>query len=488
MRTRIVIAWGFALLLQPALCRAEPWPQFRGPHSAAISTDKQLPAEWRADKNIAWKIKVPGYGWSGPIVWGDKVFVTSAVTAKQAKPSTGFGGFGGGFGKPDFGKKGKPDFGKGGFGGGFGGGKPPDALYKFELHCLSAADGKILWSRTVAEQKPTIATHSSNTYATETPITDGERVYAHFGMTGVFCYGVDGKFVWKANLGSYRMSLGFGTGSSPAFDGERLFVQCDNEEKSFLVALDKLTGKELWRVSRPERTGWSTPLVWKNSQRTEIVCLGSPKARSYDPANGKQLWELGGMVGQPKASPVADGDLLYLGTGGMPGFGGFGGGPPGGGFGPKPGGGGSAGDKPLLAVKAGATGDITPKAGATSSPGIAWRLPQAGPGTASPLVYQGHLYILDERGGILSCYDAKTGKRVYRERLSGARGFTSSPWAYDGKIFCLDDGGTTHVVAAGREFQELGQNTLAEMFWSSPAVAGGALLLRGVDHLYCVRP
>jgi outer membrane protein assembly factor BamB/Spy/CpxP family protein refolding chaperone len=386
-------------------------------------------------------------------------------------------------------------FGRGGPGG-FGRARPaPDVTYKWEIYCLSAADGRVLWKQTAAEHKPTIPIHTSNTYATETPVTDGERVYAYFGMTGVFCYDLIGKQLWKADLGSYRVAMSYGTGSSPVADSGRVFVQCDNEEKSFLVALDGKTGKELWRTPRPERTSWSTPFIWKNKLRTELVCVGSPKVRSYDPATGKQLWELGGMNGQVKATPVASPDMLYVGVGGgMMMFGGApgteGAGAPEGDPPAGPGGGrfgGGRGGKPLFAVKAGASGDITLKEGAKSNDGVAWHLPQSGPSTASPLLYDGLLYVLEERNGLLSCLDAKTGKQVYKERLPGARGFTSSPWASGGKIFCLDDGGTTHVIQAGRQFKTLGKNTLGEMCWSSPGVAGGALFVRTVDHLYCIR-
>jgi outer membrane protein assembly factor BamB len=289
-------------------------------------------------------------------------------------------------------------------------------------------------------------------------------------MTGVFCYDFSGKLAWKADLGSYRMAMGYGTGSSPVLHDGRLYIQCDNDEKSFLVALDARTGKELWRTPRPERTGWSTPLIWKNKQRTEIVCLGTPRVRSYDPATGKQLWELGGMVGQPHASMVASDDTLYVGTGGMPSFGGFGGNA------------GNSGTRPLLAVKAGASGDVT-----RSTESVAWNLPQAGPGMASPVLYQGHLYVLDQRSNLLTCYDARTGKQLYRERLPGGRGFTSSPVASGGKLYCIDDSGQTYVVQAGQEFKLVGRNSLNEMTWSSPAVSGGAVFLRTVDHLYCIR-
>jgi outer membrane protein assembly factor BamB len=620
MRARFLPALGLLLALLPARARGDDWPQFRGPNGSATSTEKHLPIEWGADKNIAWKAKLPGYGWSSPIAWGDKVFVTTAVTDKQQKPSSGFGGPGGFGGPPGGGFGGPPGRGPGGFGGppragqivpsfllgmlnatdeqkkqldalqkevdgklekilteeqtkelkqprggfgrggpggrggfggppqpgqvlsasdqerlkltaeqkkqieelqkevddklgkilteaqkkqlkdmrggfgrggpggrgGFGGGRPPDVVYKWEVHCLDRATGKVLWSRVAREGKPRIATQPSNTYASETPVTDGERVYAYFGMHGIYCYDFAGNLVWKKDLGSYNMAMGMGTASSPVLEDGQLFIQCDNEEKSFLVALDAKTGQELWRVDRPERTGWSSPLVWKNKVRTELVCIGTARARAYDPATGKQLWELGGMTGQPKASPVASAELLYVGTGGGPG--GFGGGPPGGGRPGGPGGfGGGSGSRPLIAIKAGASGDITLKSGAKSNDGVAWSLPQAGPPTASPLLYDGYLYILEERGGILSCYDAQTGKQVYKQRLPGARGFTSSPCACDGKLYCLDDGGTTFVVQAGPEFKVLGKNTIDETCWATPAVAGGTLLVRTVDHVYCIK-
>jgi outer membrane protein assembly factor BamB len=241
---------------------------------------------------------------------GDKVFVTTAVSDKQKKPSGGFG-FAGGFGKGDFGKGGKGSFGKGGFGkggfgkGGFGGGfagaPPPNVVYRWELHCLNAADGKVIWKHAAAMQKPAIATNSTNGYATETPVTDGERVYAYFGGIGVvFCYRIDGTFVWKADIGAHPVQFGHGTASSPTLDDGRLFIQCDNEQKSFIVALDAKTGKELWRTPRAERTGWSTPLVWRNKVRTEVVCVGTPMIRSYDPQTGKHCGRWAGHKGRSR--------------------------------------------------------------------------------------------------------------------------------------------------------------------------------------------
>ncbi len=456
---------------------AADWMQFRG-NGTGVSSEKEIPSEWAADKNVLWKTRIPGVGWSQPIIVGDKIFVTTAVTENQRKPSSGGfgGGGGGGFGK------GGGGFGKGG--GGFGkGGSPPNAVYQFQVLCLDRKTGNILWKETALESKPKIPTHGSNTYATETPATDGEHVYAYFGMHGVYCYDLKGKQIWKKDLGSFPMMAGWGTASSPVLVNDRLIVLCDNEEKSFIVALDKKDGKELWRTPRTERTTWGTPIVWKNKQRTEVVAIGS-RVRSYDPADGKQLWELNIGGGQCSVSPTADEEMLYVGagSGGMGGGGGFGKGPPGGGFGMR-GGGGS-----LFAVKAGAKGDITPKSGEKSSDGVAWSEPKSGLGMASPLLCKGYIYVLERNGGLINCFDAKTGKAAYtKERISGARAFWASPVALDDKIYCLDDDGNTFVIQAGPEFKQLGKNSIKEMFWSSPAIADGALFLRGVDNLYCIK-
>jgi outer membrane protein assembly factor BamB len=447
-----------------AAARAGDWPQFRGPGNAGLSTEKRLPAEWSADKNVRWKVKLPGYGWSSPVVCGDKVFVTTAVADKQSRPTPFFFG-------PAAGKKDRVAGAKkaGGYAGAFAlpwfQPKPPDTLYRWEVYCLNRDDGKVLWKRVAAEHKPAVATHPSNTYASETPVTDGERLYVYFGMTGVYCYDLAGRPLWNRELGAFKMLGGWGTGSSPALDGERLFVLCDNEEKSFLVALDKRTGKELWRKERPEKSSWSTPFVWHNKVRTELVACGGKHVWSHDPATGKVLWEMGGMPGMVSATPVADDERVYFGASAAP----FGG-------------------RPLFAVKAGASGDLTLKEGEKSNAGVAWYNPRGGPDIASPLLYDGRLYVLWQMGGLLSCYDARTGKAVYpRQRLPQAAGFTSSPWAHAGKVFCLDEDGRTFVLQSGPEFKLLAVNRIDEMFWSSPALAGGALFLRGLDHLYCIK-
>jgi outer membrane protein assembly factor BamB len=266
-------------------------------------------------------------------------------------------------------------------------------------------------------------------------------------------------------LETYPMMNGWGTGASPALEGDLLFVQCDNEQESFLAAFDKRTGDEKWRVARPdERSSWSTPFIWRNKERVELVAMGET-IRSYDPATGELLWELP-LGGRCSASPVADENQIYVGAGR-----------------------GAGASGPLAAVKAGAAGTLSPEsAGKAVDSHVTWYLPSGGPAMASPVLYKGLLYVADQRGGVLACYDAATGEQKYRDRVPGAAGFTSSPWAADDKLYCLDDAGMTFVIQAGPELNVLSENPLEEMCWSSPALAEGALLLRTVDHLYCLKP
>ncbi len=600
IRTSIATGW-LIVGLSSALLGGDNWPQFRGPQSDGVAATK-VPSEWSTGSNVQWKTKIPGLGWSSPIVCGDKVFVTTAVTENQTKPSGGFGmrgggrgggrgGFGGGpgggpFGPPQPGtllppflqdrlnltddqKKQVKDLQKdvddqlskllteeqkktlkeppdedaprprrrpqpgtilpadeverlklsdaqkkqldelqkttrgkldkvfnaeqkselqamsegpgggggrrGGFGGGrggrggrggMGGGRIPDKVYHWEVVCLDRTTGKVLWNKQALEGKPRIPIQQSNTYASETPVSDGQRVYAYFGMHGLYCFDFDGNQLWKKDFGAFPTVMGQGPASSPVLDGERLYLQIDNEEKSFLVAIKAETGNELWRVPRDERTNHSSPVIWKNKVRTELVTSGSRKVRSYDPATGKVLWELE-IGGRCYSSPVGDADRLYVGS--EPGMGMNGGG-----------GGG------LYAVKAGAAGDITLKEHETSNAGVAWSSPRGGPEKASPLIYEGHLYILRNNGGLITCYDKETGKQLYRHRIPGAAAFWTSPWAAENKIFCLDDAGTTHVLDAGPEFKVLGTNKLNELFWASAAVADGSIFLRSVDNLFCI--
>ena len=479
-----LLACGLHAALPPknTAASAQPeWASWRG-DGTGVSTAKNVPDSWGANHNVRWKVDVPGYGWSCPVVCGDKVFLTTATSDKQEAPL----------------RNGPPS-----------GVEAPDAYFQWKVLCLDRASGKTLWSQTAAEKRPEHGNHPSNTWATETPVVDADHVYAFFGNVGVFCYDFSGKLVWSHDLGSYKTFANWGTSSSPAFDGEHIYIQCDNNERSFLAALDKKTGKERWRVPREERSTWSSPLVWKNVKRTEIVCMGSSYIRGYDPTSGRELWRLasensmgrsggGGSKGGPPGPPPKPGSKSESGKGGPPSRGGSG----------KAGSGGCKSSPvasaemlyvgmssrkpgqefgPLWAIKAGAVGDISLKEGQTSSAHVAWFRDDAGPHFNSPLIAGALLYIFPAHDrDDMECLDAKTGATVYTKHLDGARGFKSSPCLVDGRIINTDEAGTTFVIEAGSQFKLLRKNTLDEMTWSSPAIANGAIYLRTVGRLYCL--
>ena len=451
MRTAFSVAAIGLLLCSAGPVSAQHWPKFRGPEMSGVASGADIPGEWSTEKNKAWKLKLPGVGWSQPVVWGDKVFVTTAATDNQSKPKPG-------------------DWGPGGALGGLGvfiglGGKPPNVPYRWQVFCLDAKSGEIRWEQVAREGKPANRIHANNSYASETPATDGERLIAYFGPAGIYCYDLTGKLLWSKDLGTYPVMFDWGTGSSPVLDGDAVFVQCDNDKASFLAALDKQTGDELWRVERDEKSNWSTPYIWKNKARTELVAAGGTKMRSYDPATGKLLWELAAS-GRTATTPIGDDELLYVDSYDR-----------------------LTGNRGVLAaVRVGSAGDISLKDGETANEFVAWSLRLASARVASPLLTGGCLYVLDQMAGIVRCFDAKTGKEHYRQRLPSAAGFTASPWSSGSNVFCLDQDGQTFVLSAGPEFKLLATNKLdREMFWSSPAIAGGSLFLRGTEHLYCIR-
>jgi outer membrane protein assembly factor BamB len=467
------------------------WPSFRGPDGTGLVAGA-LPVEWSAKDHIAWTAKVPGYAWSCPIVVGRNVFIASAVADGQPKPRAGFGGGG----RPGGGNPGRPpgtliaagaDLQPPGGGqrpGGGSRGAGPEKVYAWTLTCLNLDTGKPIWDVKVAEGKPKYGTHGSNTFASETPASDGERVYVYFGAAGtVAAYDLAGKLVWKKDLGVFPIMAGWGTSSSPIVHGGTVFIQCDNEEKSFLAALDAKTGEQKWKVDRSEKSNWSTPYVWKSSGRTDLVVGGSGKLRGYDPATGQVIWEMTTGGGQSNATPVGNSEMLVFGTG-----------PGGGGTGGRPGGGGAPGGVPaggrmggaggtLYAVKAGAMGELT------KDNGLLWSIPRAAPAAATPILADGYVYCLARQGGMISCFDAKTGKPAYKdERIPNAKAFWASPWANGGRIFCLDEDGVTHVLKAGPQFEVVRTNALGkDLYWSSPACGESFVLFRGTEGLTMVK-
>ncbi len=413
------------------------WSQFRGPNSNQIALEKKLPLNWDNELNMVWKYSLEGRGWSSPIVWENKVFFTNSVLED---PSI----------LPEAREGRRPD-------------NPDSAVYNFEVICLDIDSGAEIWKKVAYYGLPRYRTHRDNNYAPETMVTDGKYVYAYFGMTGIYCLDMEGNLIWEKDLGTYPMQGNWGTSSSPVLHKGVLYMQIDNEENSFLAALDSKTGNEKWRVDRDEKSNWGTPIVWKNSIRTELVIQGL-KTRSYLPETGELIWELDMGGGRNITSPTTDGDMVFVGN-------------------EKRRDGGT-----LFAIKAGASGDISLKDGESSNEYVAWSVPESGIAMASPLVYKGLIYIVDRDRGQIYCYEAATGKTVYpATKITDAADFWASPWAYDGKIYCLDDKGTTHVIQAGREFKELGKNKIEDIFWASTAIARNSYIFRGEKAIYCVR-
>lgn len=412
------------------------WPQFRGAQSIGVAEDPTLPEKWSATENVAWKTDIPGIGWSSPIVWGNQVFLTSVINTGDTEPP----------------KKGLY----------FGGERPiPPAEHRWMVYAVNFQTGKVLWEREVYKAIPKFSRHLKNSFASETPVTDGERVYAYFGNVGLFVFDMKGTLLWKQMFDAKKTRFGWGTAASPVVYKDKIFIVCDNDEQSYLVALDKKTGKQIWKVDREVGTNWATPYIWESGQRTELVIPGTKAVRSYD-LDGKTLWEFKGMSSIAIPVPFSKHGLLYITSG-------------------------YVGDqhRPVYAIKPGASGDISLKEGETSNQFIAWYQRQAGPYNPSPIVYGDLYYTLLDRG-FFTAHDAKTGKEVYgKQRIDPAAGaFTSSPWAYNGKIFALSEDGDTFVIQAGSEYKLVGKNSLDEMCMATPAIVKGSLIIRTATKLY----
>ncbi len=431
-----------ALMHAAAACAIDTnWPQFRGLDARGVATSDALPDSWSATENVAWKTDIPGRGWSSPVVWGNRVFLTTVVnTGTSEEPKKGLY---------------------------FGGNRlaPPDSVHQWKVFCLDLDTGAIVWQRQVREGKPQSAIHLKNSYASETPVTDGERVYCYFGNVGIFCFDCEGNEVWSREMEAHKTRYGWGTAASPVLHEGRLYLVDDNDEDSCLLALDAKTGQQAWSVPRDEKSNWASPFIWKNAQRTEIVTPGTGKVRSYD-LDGNLLWSLEGMSSITIATPYEYNGLLYISSGYV--------------MDPL---------KPIYAIKPGAEGDISLKDDASSNEWIAWCQKKAAPYNPSTLVYDNRLYVLYDRG-TMACFNPQTGSEVFAmQRIPKGRGFTSSPWAYGGKIFCLNEDGVTFVFKSGDQFNLLHTNTLADddMCMATPALVGDRLLIRTAARVYCIR-
>jgi outer membrane protein assembly factor BamB len=457
-----------AVLLASRLEGAGPseWPQFRGPAGSGVADESSLPERWSKTENIAWAIDIPGRGWSSPIIWGDRVFVTSAISPGAFKaPSTGI--FGNDF-AAELSKQGLSD----------------DEVVKrvvnrdieltnetgdirYMVYALDASTGKIVWEREAHRGQPFGGRHRKNTYASETPVTDGERLYVSFGgNVGLFCYAMDGTLLWQHAWSPQPIYLDFGTASSPVVHDGRVYQLHDNDGESFLAALDAKSGRQLWTAKRadtaPMTSGWATPFIWNSGARIEIVTIGRGRVVSYG-LDGQELWRLGGMT-QATPSPVAAEGLLYVGSG-------------------------SQGDanRPLMAIRAGGKGDISLRADQEANEFVAWRQPRFSGYTPSPIVYRGRVYAVNDNG-ILQVADAKTGKDVFKARVGGGgHTFSSSPVASQGRIYLLSEDGEMFVLRAADRYEEIAKNSLDEMSLASPAADADSFYLRTQTRLYRIR-
>ena len=449
MTARILTVLLAALILSghPMAGDADNWAQFRGSRGGVAADDPALPDTWSTTDHIVWTIEVAGRGWSSPIVWGDHVFVTAAVNAKGTeeplKPVPSYAGrsVGGPMSGRDIGSSTDP--------------------YRWVVSDIDFKSGKVRWQSTVHTAVPVESKHQKNSYASETPATDGERVYVYSGNAGLFAFDMNGKSVWSKPMGPFKVRSGWGPASSPVVHKDRVYVVNDNDDQSFIAAYDTRTGAEIWKVNRDEGSNWGTPFVWENGTRTEIVTAGTDKVRSYD-VSGKLLWTLTGMSTIQIPTPIAAHGLLYI-SSGYP----------------------SDPLRPVYAIRPGASGDISLKQGQSANASIAWSHPALGAYNPSGLVHGEYYYTLIDRG-LLVCHDAKTGKEIYpRQRITTeAASFTASPWAYNGKIFAMSEDGDTYVLQAGPEFKVLGKNSLNKMALATPAIANGSLIVRTASKLY----
>jgi len=427
----------FATFIYSDLLEAHNWPGFRG-DGQGISSDTNLPLKWSDNEGIKWKTPIPGAGHSSPIIWENRVFVTTAV-ADDPNVQTFKGGmyFGGDRRKPD------------------------DSEYTFKVICLNAENGEILWEKAVTKQRPRTRRHSKNTYASETPVTDGIYVFASFGSAGLYCVDFDGNLIWQRDLGLMRRRAGWGTSSSPVIFKNTVIVNCDSDDESYITALDKTTCEPLWRTERNEKASWSTPFLFQSGERTIIVTNAMKRMRGYDASTGKLLWECAGgsMITVP--SPVAARGLIFISSGHN-----------------------LFRRQPIVAVCPDALGDITPAKGQFSSQGVAWMHPRGGPYVTSPIAMGDYLYIPLDKGS-LACYDALTGKTIYEKQKLGDRNtITASPIAGDGRIYIQTEDGECYIIKPGPEFDILAVNKLDDVFCASPAVSAGRIFLRGRKYLY----
>jgi outer membrane protein assembly factor BamB len=410
------------------------WAHWRGPEANGVAPTADPPVMWDDHTNIKWKAELTGKGSATPIVWGERVFVLTALdTGKKADPAD--------IPKPDPRFETKTN--------------PPNTYHRFEVHCFDRKNGKPLWHKTAAEAVPHEGHHPSHSYAAGSPTTDGKLLYVSFGSFGVYCYTLDGEQKWKRDLGRLHTRLAWGEAVTPVIHGDSLLLNWDQEADSALYCLDAKTGETKWKTPRPEKTSWNTPLVVEHKGRTQVIVNATGRIRSYDLADGKEIWQCGGMTTNAIPSVVAANGVVYA----VSGYNGA----------------------KALAISLDSKGDVT------KSDKVLWEYGTGTPYVPSPLLLGDRLYFTQAYGNVLTSLDVKTGKPVIdKERLDGAGNFYASPVAAAGRIYFVDRGGTTLVLKAGDKLDVLAKNKLDDAIDASPVAVGKQLFLRGEKYLYCI--
>ncbi len=467
---------------------AKNWPGFRGPEFTGVAPEAKPPTAWSETENVKWKVELPGRGSGSPMVWGDRIYLQTAIKTDRtadgppetaARESTIRFQLASGTGQllaqaestpateptpptdraegesRGEGRRGRRGGGGGGFGGGGGRGEVPTNYHQFVVLCLDRKTGKTLWQQIAAEAIPHEGHHGTASFASSTPVTDGKNIYVSFGSRGIYSYDMDGNLRWKKDLGIMHTRHMFGEGSSPALHGDTLVINWDHEGQSFITALDANTGETKWKVDRDEETTWNTPLIVEHSGKTQVIVNGMNRARSYDLENGEVIWECGGQAMGAVPTPVVYKDLAFLMTGHR----------------------GAA----LYAIPLNAQGDIT------DTDKIAWKLDQDTPYVPSPLLYDDQLYFTKSNNGILSCYQAESGEQVFKaRRIPGIDMLYASLVGADGRIYIAGRNGATVVIKHGPEFEVIATNQLDEPIDATPALVGNEIIIRGEKSLYCI--
>ena len=424
---------------------AQHWPAFRGANAAGVADGTPTAVTWNVatGENVAWKTPVPGLSVSSPVVWGDRVFVSTAISSDPNQSiRTGL----------------------------YGDVEPvtDSSKHTWRLLALDKKSGKILWDQLAYEGVPKTKRHPKSSQASATPVTDGQHVIVSFGSQGLYAYDLDGKLLWKKDLGVLNAGWFFdpdyewGLGSSPIIYKNLVIVQCDIQRNSFLAAFDTDSGKEVWRTSREEIPSWSTPTIFEANGKAELVTQATTFTRGYDPMTGKELWKYSGNSEIAIPTPIVGPGIVVITNG-------------------------YRGVQPIFAIKPGASGDITLAKDTTKSDFVSWSTTRGGPYIPTPVIYRDQLYVL-LNNGVLATYKVATGEPIYQKRIGNGGSFSASPVVAEGKIYCSSEDGDVYVIKTGPEYEELGKNTIGEVLMATPAISDGIIIFRGLKNVYAIKP